>query len=477
MNRKLIPILFLLAIAARAEAGSPPLPAPSVWISAGGAVGETAVISLNYPGQFHPYALVFSNGFSSTPGWPPLLPPIHILSVGSIDSQGNASVKVWVPPSSSLIGLPIYLLGEVTDNTWVKSYSPVCMWNIAPNLQRRFVRKSPAVSNPFGQGSSHARALMKDGNVLFCGGLSGGCVPMARSDAWIYDPLKITFIQVGSMTTPRASHVARSLSDGTVLVVGGDFNSTGPTAEFYDPLTKSFKSLGPVSTALYAHTATVVRAPGSGHEYVLIAGGYDAGGAKTSDKALLYDAWNRKFIPLPNMNRARQYAATIAFPAVGAVLITGGQDNGQNAMDDAEIFLLQTRQFYPWGKMARPRYGHAMVRLSATDALILGGGTQYTGSTDLELFSGLAVGSRLLPVRMKHPRCHFNPVVLADGSIVVAGGSSYTTGYADRTPERLTGAGSTLLRPIAEPGVSVALQELSSGGVMAFGSRSVHHLQ
>jgi len=280
------------------------------------------------------------------------------------------------------------------------------------------------------------------------------------------------------MTTTRAGHVARALSDGTVLVVGGDFNSSNPTAEFYDPTTRSFKSLGPVPSDRYAHSATVVRAPGSGHEYVLIAGGYNGTTGKTSAKAVLYDARNRKFITLPDMNKARQYASAVAFPAVGAVLITGGQDKNMNAMDDAELFLLQTHQFYPWGKMSRPRYAHAMVRVSATDALILGGnGTNFMGSTDLELFSGLAMRSWLLPIRMRHPRSHFNPVVLADGSIVVAGGSNYMSGFPDRTPERLTGAGSTLLRPIAEPSVSVVLQELSSGGVMAFGYSTVHHLQ
>src|SRR5216684_1787950 len=64
----------------------------------------------------------------------------------------------------------------------------------------------------------------------------------------------------GSMATARTAHTATGLADGTVLVVGGYNDATGPlaSAEIYNPTTDSFSLTGGLTTARGSHTATVL---------------------------------------------------------------------------------------------------------------------------------------------------------------------------------------------------------------------------
>jgi hypothetical protein len=477
----LIPVLFL-ALAVNSQAGdppgAPPVPRPSVWIGSGGAVGETAGVQIQYPGQNCPYALVYSPHANPTGTWPIILPPYSLLAAGNLDAQGSAAVLVPVPASTGLVGLPIHLVAAVDDPpSFGRSYSPVCLWAMAPQHPRRFVPLSATKLIPYKPTDGHARANLSNGHVLFSGGMVGGCIPMARDDAYVFDPVRFTTLQVGNMTTLRVGHRAQALGDGTVLVVGGDWSATTPTAELYNPTTQTFQSLGTVPFALSGATVTPIRAPGTGREYVLIAGG-STGSAPTS-QAMLYDVTNRTFVALPPMKRARRMAAAVAFPATGAVLITGGQDAQYAMLDHAELFLLATRQFYDWGRTVRPRSGHVMLPLGATHALILGGGTTLDECREIEVFSGLDQKAYLLPppYRLHQPRSGFEAVARPDGSIVVAGSLYFTYPNPGRTPELLTAAGSTLLRPVAEPDEYVMLHPLQNGGVLALGQVREHYLQ
>src|SRR6266542_1340062 len=60
-----------------------------------------------------------------------------------------------------------------------------------------------------------------------------------------------------SMNVARASHSATRLSDGRVLIAGGE-NAGGAlaSAEVYDPATQSFSLTGSLAAARTEHTAT-----------------------------------------------------------------------------------------------------------------------------------------------------------------------------------------------------------------------------
>jgi hypothetical protein len=83
--------------------------------------------------------------------------------------------------------------------------------------------------------------LLGDGDVLVAGGLIGSpSNPRTTAGAILYDPATNAWTTTGSMTTPRELQTANLLTDGQVLVFGGeDFANHRVTrlasAELYTP--------------------------------------------------------------------------------------------------------------------------------------------------------------------------------------------------------------------------------------------------
>jgi Kelch motif protein len=126
--------------------------------------------------------------------------------------------------------------------------------------------------------SGHTATLLPSGQVFFVGGVPGPTEdnPSVQIDPTteIYDPSAARFSYAGKMISPRIRQTATSLTNGTVLIVGGwttdqagDYNTT-PSAEIYDPVTSSFSPAGDLAWSRGFHSS-VALANGS----VLVTGG------------------------------------------------------------------------------------------------------------------------------------------------------------------------------------------------------------
>lgn len=244
-------------------------------------------------------------------------------------------------------------------------------------------------------------AVPARGLLLATGGFdaAGNAVPTAE----LYEPLTRTFAVTGSMTTPRGDHAVTVIpgNQGKLLVTGGrpKDNSTQPTTsiELYDQQTGTFQVQPSLQTARHGHTATAYQ-DGLGQTKVLLAGGITTLGQPTKT-AEIYDAGTASTYATGNLVFPRSNAASVWLdPALvttaglkGKVLVTGGKAFG-NAIFDAELYDPTLDQF----QIAVP---NAAIGMKATRA-----------------------------------RAHHTLTLLDDGSVFLAGGragDNLDTGHHD----------------------------------------------
>ena len=238
-----------------------------------------------------------------------------------------------------------------------------------------------------------------------------------------------TFVQTGSMTSPRASASGILLANGLVLIAGGtDGNSNLAAAELYDPATGKFSPTGSMSID-QAGTATLLN-----DGRVLFAGGANSTGTIAS--ADVYDPATGKFSSTGAMTVARSSHTATLLPN-GRVLIAGGEDIHCMALAAAELYDPATGKFSQTGSMAVGRMVQSAALLPNVRVLIAGGvttkrisdGTILTGPTlSAELYDP-ATGKFNSTGSMTELRSSPTTTLLSDGRVLIAGG----VGFADNT--------------------------------------------
>lgn len=164
--------------------------------------------------------------------------------------------------------------------------------------------------------------------------------------------------------TPRSGHTATLLGNGTVLFAGG---SASPSAQIFDPVTRTIANTGSLLTARQHHTATLLK-----DGTVLITGGEPGGkpGGQSGGRALasaeIFDPSTGKFSATGSLHEARSSHAAALLPD-GRVLICGG-----SADDTSEIYDPRQKIFLSAGHMLAPMPSLQAVTLKDGSIFLLG---------------------------------------------------------------------------------------------------------
>ncbi|MFE2282909.1 Kelch repeat-containing protein [Streptomyces sp. NPDC059443] len=283
-------------------------------------------------------------------------------------------------------------------------------------------------------GQYEGPVTLHDGRALAAGG--AGALLLALSAAALHDPARGAWTETGALREARRMHSLTVLRDGRVLAAGG---ITGPQAfpphtlassELYDPGTGTWTAAEPMSGARYGHSATLLT-----DGRVLVAGGNrprDARTTATLTTAELFDPGTRTWSPAGDMADARWHHIAAPLPdgrllAVGGLAATGR--TAVTALALCETYDPQTGAWSATGALRDARFGHQAVPLPDGTVLALGGGRSGSddarfdpyGPTGVECYDPTTGGWRDEPP-LPWSRCYPRALPLPSGEVLVIGG-------------------------------------------------------
>ncbi len=242
---------------------------------------------------------------------------------------------------------------------------------------------------------------------------------------------------VGSPNVPRENQQTTLLSDGTILVTGGD-NGSVPlsSAELYFNSTFSLLA-NSMTTARTGHQQTVLN---SSTGQVLITGGSDgslalasaelytpgtsSGSPGTFKPTTLFNSESQTFTPTVTRMTSARYLHTATLLTTSQVLIVGGRDQYGNALASAELFNPATGVFTPTKQnMKFARIGHQATLLLDGTVLITGGVDQYSNPvTAAEIYNPLTGVFTQTAGSMNVSRVNNQATRLGSGMVLISGG-------------------------------------------------------
>ncbi len=200
----------------------------------------------------------------------------------------------------------------------------------------------PTTGGLNGLPSGASLAALADNKVLIAGGSYYDAVVTHTSAnqlvAAVYDAVTNTYTATGALTKARCNANTQSLSNGKVLIFGGDNCNTGLTvtytdAEIYDPTAGTFTA---VTGDLGASFSNIV-ALGGGKHMILgtpLPSGFGSGQVTGSSVTKIYDEVTNSFSDGPALTSARVAPVVVALPA-GKVFVAGGLQMGPGSPNSA----------------------------------------------------------------------------------------------------------------------------------------------
>lgn len=248
--------------------------------------------------------------------------------------------------------------------------------------------------------------LLTNGMMLVAGGNVSGMG--AYPNCELYDPVGRVFAPAQSMNDARYDHAAVRLPSAKVLVLGGGGvqNVVLGSAEIYDPTFDVWTLAASMSTGRVLHSATVLY-----HGGVLVMGGY--GDTTELSTAELFRVWNDSVTGATPLPRPSARPSALLLPS-GNVLALADLPQLYDPVADQWTLV-------DWQLGAALK--SSTLTLLADGRVFLAGGQLASTPTANALRYEPATGSWADVAPMRFPRAEHVALALSDGRVVVAGGS------------------------------------------------------
>jgi N-acetylneuraminic acid mutarotase len=272
----------------------------------------------------------------------------------------------------------------------------------------------------------HTATLLSNGNVVVAGGENNNNV---LSSTEVYSPTTRAWTVAGNLNVARSSASAVLLPAGTVLVAGGCISNclggNTASAEIYNSVSASWASTGSMIKGR-VYFGMVLLSTGK----VLAVGGCTGqnsnGCTGVMSAAEIYDPSTGKWTATGSLHTARG-AMTATLLQSGNVLVAGGINAAGNPIASAELYNPSTGKWTATGKLNVPRDEHTATLLANGNVLIAGGESINGPSVSQAEIYNPSSGVFMLTGKMVTGRQEHTAVLLSNGNVLVSGGNKVTS--------------------------------------------------
>lgn len=381
------------------------------------------------------------------------------MGVGVTSPSGDVSYSVPIP--NDLIWNNMVLHWQCA---MIPFAGPTLVGEISNDIVTQFGAQDTGVPAPTNLATARALATSfvdannnaAMGDVLITGGGAGtltAATGLASTE--IYDYRRMQMVPGPTMNSSRALHLAVTLTDNRVLLIGGA-NSAGVilnTCEIYDPVTNTFTPTASMSTPRTLHAACRLA---DGRVMV-------AGGASALDPANLVitalssvEIWNPAtgLWTAANPISGTRLGVSLTLLSNSQVMVAGGVNvtyflgfpSSANTVTTVQRWNPGTGLWTAGPNMAQDRAGHHFNQVTLADGRVL-----MSGGVDVPSLAGINSSAPINGAELYNPttntwqtvnmaaaRALHSATRLADGRVVVCGGAQ-----------------GTLLAPVSISGVEV----------------------